>query len=178
MARISTVARPYAKAVFELALQSRELAGWQDQLEALALIAADPAMRAALASPKVTPEQLAGAMIDVAGAALKPQGANLVRLLAGRKRLAALPDILAQFVLLRREAEKKAEVEVRSAAKLGDAQRAAIKAALEKRLGRAVELVETLDPKLIGGAVVRAGDLVIDASVAGRLARLGTALLH
>lgn len=176
MAHTSTIARPYARAAFETARDAKDLAGWQAGLEFVAAVVADPAMQVAIASPKATPEALAAVIID--SGKLAPGLQNLVRLLARRKRLGVLPELLQQFVALKREAERKVEVELTSAVALGAAQRSAIQAALEKRLGRSVELKEAVDASLIGGAVVRAGDLVIDASVKGRLVRLADALTH
>ncbi len=106
MAQISTIARPYAKAVFALARDARDFDGWQRQLELLAGFAADPALRAALGNPKFATADLGRVLVESAGDKLAGPGRNLVMLLAERKRLAVLPEILAQFVALRRDEEK------------------------------------------------------------------------
>jgi len=172
MAQTATIARPYAKAVFAIAQGARDYDGWQRQLELLAGFARDPQLRAAAANPKHSGAEVARVMVEAAGDKLSTVGRNLVALLAERKRLTVLPDILEQFVALRREAEKVVEVELVTAvpADAGVQQRFA--KALEARLGRSVTLHNSTDAALIGGALVKAGDMVIDGSVRGRLAQL------
>jgi F-type H+-transporting ATPase subunit delta len=178
MAHTSTIARPYARAAFETARDAKDLAGWQAQLEFVAAVVADPAMQAAIGSPKASADAISAVITEAGKGRLSAGVQNLVVLLARRKRLAVLPELVQQFVALKREAERKVEVELTSAVALGAGQRSAIQQALEQRLGRTVELKEAVDASLIGGAVVRAGDLVIDASVRGRLERLGDALIR
>ncbi len=129
-------------------------------------------MKALLGNPHVTPEELAQLVSSIAGAKLGEHGANFVRTLAANRRLAFLPEIAALFDELKDAAEGVADVTVTSAAPLDDAQREKLAAALEKRLKRKVRLHCDIDPGLIGGAVVRAGDLVIDGSVSARLERI------
>lgn len=176
MAQTTTIARPYAKAVFAIAQQARDLDGWQRQLELLAAFAADPSLRRAIGNPKHAGADLARAIVDSAGDRLDAGGRNLVALLAERKRLAVLPGILEQFAALRRDAERVVEVELVTAvpADAGVQQRFA--STLEKKLGRGVKLHNRTDASLIGGAVVKAGDTVIDGSIRGRLAQLAVAL--
>lgn len=176
MAQTSTIARPYARAVFETARDKGAFAAWQAELELLAHIAADPAVRVALGNPKLETGQLAELVQGVAGDKLSAGGRNLVALLAERKRLVVLPEVLAQFVALRREAEKTVEVELVTAVPADAATQARFGAALEQRLGRKVELSNRVDAGLVGGALVKAGDLVIDGSVRGRLERLAAEL--
>jgi F-type H+-transporting ATPase subunit delta len=176
MAQTTTIARPYAKAVFEIAREARDYAGWQGQLELLAHIAADPGVRVAIGNPKVETKQVAELVLGVAGDKLSPVGRNLVAMLAERKRLAVLPEVLAQFIALRRDAEKTVEVELITATPTDAATQARFATALEKKLGRKVELKNRTDAGLIGGALIKAGDLAIDGSVRGRLERLAIPL--
>jgi F-type H+-transporting ATPase subunit delta len=176
MAQVSTIARPYAKALFEVARDARDFDGWQRQLELLAHIAADAGVRAAVSNPRVEAKAVAALVQGVAGDKLSPAGKNLVAVLAERKRLVVLDEVLAQFVALRRDAERTVAVELVTAVPADAATQARFAAALEKRLGRKVELKNRTDAALIGGALVNAGDMVIDGSVRGRLERLANQL--
>lgn len=176
MAQTSTIARPYAKAVFELARDARDFDGWQAQLELLAHIAADAAVRVAIANPKVETKRIAELVLGVAGDRLSPVGRNLVAVLAERKRLAVMAEVLEQFIALRREAERTVEVELVTATPADAATQQRFVAALERKLGRKVELRNRTDAGLIGGALIKAGDLAIDGSVRGRLERLANQL--
>lgn len=185
MSSNSTAARPYAKAVFELAFAGRSLAQWSKVLALSALVAEDKQFAGLLDSPRVTPQQLAEALIDIVtqalakdgGGSLDEQGKNLLRLLAEYRRLGALPQIAAEFEQMRADSENTVDVSVASAAPLNDAQLRAYSEALTKRLKREVRLHPTVDPSLMGGAILRANDLVIDGSVRGRLERLRSELI-
>jgi F-type H+-transporting ATPase subunit delta len=176
MSELTTLARPYAKAVFEVAQAAGDLAGWSDQLGFMAAVAHDPAIRAFLDNPKLTREAAAQTFIQVCEGHIDDQGRNLIRMLADNGRLILLPGIAALYEVLRAGAEGKVEARVVSARPVSDEQKAAITAALRKRLGREVELVCEVDVDLIGGAVIRAGDLVIDGSLRGRLEKLAASL--
>lgn len=183
MADISTVARPYAKALFDLANAERKLPAWSAALAAAAAVAGDDTARRALANPGLDDRQRAELVGSVASAVpggelfSAPEGKNLLRLLAENDRLTALPEIAAQFDALKVAAENKARVTVTSAAPIDDAQAADIKKSLERKLGRAVELTLAVDASLIGGAVIQADDMVIDGSVRSRLQRLADTLV-
>jgi F-type H+-transporting ATPase subunit delta len=172
MADKLTVARPYARAAFEEARGEDRLAQWSDSLKTAAQVVKDPRMENLLGNPQVTPEQLAQLLIDIAGPALGTHGGNFVRTLAANRRLAHLPEISAQFEALKDETQGIADVTVTSAAALDATQQAKLSGALEKRLKRKVRLHTEVDPALIGGAIVRAGDLVIDGSLSTRLERI------
>jgi F-type H+-transporting ATPase subunit delta len=172
MADRLTVARPYARAAFQEARAENRLSDWSEALRRAAAVVQDARVQSLLGNPQVTPEQLAQFFIDLAGPTLGEHGANFVRTLAANRRLAYLPEIAAQFATLKDEAEGSADVTVTSAAALSEAQRQQLAAALERRLRRKVRLHCAVDPQLIGGAVLRAGDLVIDGSLASRLARI------
>ncbi|MDX1594018.1 MAG: F0F1 ATP synthase subunit delta [Gammaproteobacteria bacterium] len=172
MAELSTVARPYAQAVFELAEAQGNLAAWSDMLAAATMVAADEAARRLLSSPGVSREQVADLFIEVCGDALDENGRNLIRVLAENRRLTLLEEIGAQYATLRAEAEKTVEAQVISAFELSEAQQEKLADALKRHLGRDVRLTCEIDKTLIGGAVIHAGDLVIDGSAQGRLNRL------
>lgn len=176
MSDTTTLARPYARAVFELAAAQEALPRWGEALEALAGVIASPSVQPLLASPRVSAAQIGEAIIDAAGDGLDEHGRNLVRLLAENRRLGLLPDIAAGFDALRAEAEKVVDVEVRSATEPGEAFRQRLVEALRQRLGRDVNVTYVTDPEVIGGAVIRAGDLIIDGSLRGRLEKLAASL--
>lgn len=171
MADKSTIARPYAKAAFEVAGAAR-LGLWSEALRAAAGAVADPRVEALLGNPRVLPEQLADLLIDVAGGRLDEDGRNFIRTLADNRRLDCLPEIAALFEHLKAEAEGTIDVAVTSAVPLTEAQQRGFAAALERRLKRTVRLKCAIDPQLIGGAVLRAGDLVIDGSLRAKLRRI------
>jgi F-type H+-transporting ATPase subunit delta len=172
MADKITIARPYARAAFDEARTHEALAPWSEALQVAAQVVRDPRVEALLGNPHVTPEQLAQLVTSIAGPKLGDAGANFVRTLAANRRLRFLPEIAARFDELKDTAEGVADVTVTSAAALNEAQRGKLAAALEKRLRRKVRLHCEIDPTLIGGAVVRSGDLVIDGSVSARLNRI------
>jgi F-type H+-transporting ATPase subunit delta len=172
MADRITIARPYARAAFEEAQTRKVLQPWSDALHVGAQVVKDPRIEDLLSNPRVTPEQLAQLLIDIAGPNLGEEGGNLMRTLAENHRLAYLPEISVLFDTFKDAAEGVADVTVTSAGELNDAQRQRISAALRKRLNREVRLHCEVDPSLIGGAILRSGDLVIDGSLRTRLERI------
>lgn len=179
MADQFTLARPYAKAAFEYASEHKAVAEWHNALELLAQVAAHPDMRPLLGNnPKVTPAMLVKLFTTLGDKPLDKAQHNFVHLLALNRRLALLPEIAAGFAALRAQAEKRVTVELRTASEVPGALQARIKAALEQRLHATVDLQTVLDENVIGGALLRAGDLVIDNSVRGKLERLAANLMH
>lgn len=176
MADFQTIARPYAQAVFQLAREKGSLAEWSDTLQLLGQIAADEQVQVILASPRFSAQQLEELFLDICGDRLDEAGKNLVRLLAENRRLVALPDLVRQYESLRAAEEGTLKARLISAQPVDDTVRAELAKALGKRLARTVELESEIDESLLGGAVIRAGDLVIDGSVRGRLKRLATGL--
>jgi F-type H+-transporting ATPase subunit delta len=172
MADKLTIARPYARAAFEEANKDSALASWSDALKVASQVVTDERVANLLGNPRVTPQQMAQLFIDVGGKGLGEHGANFVRTLAENGRLAYLPEISWLFEGMKDEAQGVADVTVTSAAALDAAQQHKLSAALEKRLKRKVRLHTQIDPQLIGGAVIRSGDLVIDGSLSTRLARI------
>jgi len=176
MAEPTTVARPYAEAAFKLAEDGRALAKWSEMLGALALVAQDARVRAAVSDPNLSDEQVAGLLIAILAGRLSAEGENFVRVLAYNRRLELLPFIHAQFDALKNEREGVVEAEVQSAFELSKAQFADIVQRLERKTGRKVKTRVSIDKELIGGVRVLLGDKVIDGSVRAQLAALETAL--
>jgi F-type H+-transporting ATPase subunit delta len=176
MSENSTLARPYAEAVFELAQSSGELDRWSEMLAFAAAVAGDESIRALDANPKVGRGQLEGLLLDICGERLDAHGRNMVRLLVENDRLAVLPGIAAHFESLKADAQSIVNATVTTAFELDDGQKATLAEALERKLGRKVELDTRVDSSLIGGVVVRAGDTVIDGTIRGRLRALATHL--
>jgi len=176
MAELSTIARPYAQAIFEQAQASGDYARWTDMLELLGVVAQDENLAPLLGSPRIGRQALADFVIEIADERLDEAGRNLVRLLAEGRRLALLPEIGVQYNALRAEAEGTIEARLITALPVDATACESIAAALSKRLNRKVTLTAETDASLLGGAVVRAGDLVIDGSVRGRLERMAATL--
>ncbi len=168
----TTIARPYAKAAFEEAHANGQLGSWSETLHNAAAVVQDLRVQDLLGNPSVTSPQLAQLVIDLAGPKLDELGRNFIGTLAENHRLAYLPEISLLFDALKDEAEGVIDVTVSSAAALDSKQRQALTAALERRLRRQVRLSCQTDPSLIGGAVLHAGDLVIDGSLRARLDRI------
>lgn len=172
MADKTTIARPYARAAFEEAKTHGGLAAWSEALAAGALAVRDARVTALLDNPKVSRTELADLLISIAAGKLDTAGGNFIRTLAENHRLPLLPEISVLFDELKNAAEGVADVTVTSAVALSPPQLKSLEDALAKRLKRQVRLHTELDPALIGGAVVRSGDLVIDGSLKGRLERI------
>lgn len=175
MAERITIARPYAKAVFKLAHGQQRLPQWSEALRVAASVVADPRVKALLGNPGISAEQLVGLVTEVGGAKLDEQAKNFIATLAVNRRLGFLPEIAARYEQLRADAERTVDVTVTSAVELSSEQKARYTRALAKRLGREVRLRCQTDPSLLGGAVVRADDLVIDGSVRAGLSQLAAA---
>ena len=175
MSQALTLARPYARAAFAIARDANALPAWSDALAFAARVAADPTVAALLGNP--------GLIQADATTLLAPEGAdamfgNFLGLLFENRRLPLLPEIAGMFDELRFEAERVVKAKVTSAVPMPAAELDTIKAALKKRFGRDVEVETAVDESLIGGAVIDAGDIVIDGSLKGKLGRLQAALAH
>jgi F-type H+-transporting ATPase subunit delta len=176
VAERATIARPYARAAFEYARDTRAFAEWSQGLRAAAEIVADPRLAALTKDPQWSQADLVSIITDVAGDKLNPAMQNFVRVLAENHRLLLLPEIAVHYEELRSQVENTVDVEVISAIALNSAQQDKLAAALSTRLKRKVRMQNSVDASLLGGAVLRAGDMVIDGSLKGRLQRLATEL--
>lgn len=175
MAESITVARPYAQAAFDEARKLGNLKGWSDMLQAAAQAVGNAEVRAVVTSPRVIRSQLEALMLALSGGNSKSEQ-NFIKLLTESQRLTLLPEIATHFEALRAEEEKSVDVLVTTAFELDEAQKQKMTAALKKRLGREIRLSCAVDNKLLGGAIIRAGDKVIDGSARSQLSELGTAL--
>lgn len=172
MAEKATIARPYAKAAFAYAQQHKALPRWSEALATASAVVADSRVAPLLGNPHVTPQQLVGLIAEIGGERIDENARHFFETLAVNRRLNVLPDIAVMFEVMRAEIENVADVEVTSAVELNEAQKQRLGTALRKRLKRDVRLHCSVDPTLIGGAIVRSGDMVIDGSLKARLGRL------
>lgn len=175
MAELTTIARPYAKAAFEFAVEHQTVEKWSDMLGFTAVVSENEAM-AALLTGGMANMQLAELFIDVCGEHIDTHGQNLIKVMAENGRLAVLPAVAEIFEQLRHEWAKEIEAQVVSASELSDEQKQQISVSLEKRLARKIKLNCSIDTGLIAGIVIKAGDLVIDGSIRGKLNRLSETL--
>lgn len=178
MAEKSTVARPYALAAFGLAKEKDELAKWSEMLQFAAMVASDETMQKYIGNPHISHDELCKMFLGVCDGQLTEMGANFIKVLVDNRRLDVLPEIALLYEQHRAEAERTVEAEVISAFPLSEAQQAMLADKLKQRLGRSVNLVAKVDNNLLGGAIVRAGDLVIDGSVNGQIDKLAQTLMH
>lgn len=178
MAENITIARPYAQAIFSTAQEQGDLSGWSDMVQFAAAVVSDPEMAALIDSPRFDKGQVAEIIIDVCGKKLNDAGRNMIRVLADNDRLEVLPEVAELYEAQRAAVEGTVVAEVISATALNNAQQKSIAEALKKRLGRDVTLECKTDESLLGGAIIRAGDVVIDGSVVGKLEKLASALAH
>jgi F-type H+-transporting ATPase subunit delta len=178
MAEKATIARPYAKAAFESARQHHAFETWSRVLATASSVVQDERVAPLLSSPRVTSEQLSDLISGIVGGDLDEQTRNFLATLASNRRLAFLPEIGSIYEALRAEEENTADVQVVSAVALSEAQQQRLATALKKRLKRDVRLHCEVDASLIGGAIVRAGDFVIDGSLKARLDRLAAEMTH
>lgn len=176
MSDYSVISRPYARAAFEVAQSEGQLAQWSEQLEAVNLVVTNDALAAVLQNPRVERQKIADLILEVAGQKLSQGVTNLIRLMADNRRLAAFPGVVEGFEALRAQAEARLPVTVRSATEMAAAQKKQLEAKLKARFGREVEAQYELDRELLGGAVIEAGDVIIDGSLRNKLERLRGAL--
>ena len=172
----TTVARPYAEAAFARARESEQIDSWTEALELLAQLAANEAMAEQIGNPNVPRERVRDILLEILGDRLSAEAQNLVKLLADNDRLSVLPEIARLFEVLKTEQRGVRQVHIRSAYAVDAAQQKKLAAALKAKLNAEVELTIEKDKALIGGIEIRADDLVIDASVRGKLQKLAAEL--
>ena len=175
MSELTTIARPYAKAAFDYAVENNTVAQWQDMLFFAAEVAKNDAMKEILTGA-LAADKLAEIFNNVCGEQLDQHGQNLIKVLAENGRLQALPDVSELYAAYKSEYDKQIDVDVTAAVELSDAQQTELSASLEKRLARKVKLNCNVDPALVAGVIIKAGDTVIDGSVRSKLNRLADAL--
>ena len=171
-----TLARPYARAAFEHARVAGELAQWQDALEQLAAVTRDHKVSVMLKSPSQTAQQRAENLAALIGDSLPASVVNLLMIMADNGRLSLLPEVAALFEQFKQAVESTVTVVVTSAYQLSDDETRVLRETMTSKLDRSVTLTSETDPSLLGGAIIRADDLVIDGSVRGRLDKLAGAL--
>lgn len=176
MADLSTIARPYAKAIFELARDNGKLKEWSAQLAALSQAVAQPELARLIGHPALSRTELTSVLSSALAKDLDAQGQSLLRLLSDNGRLKSAGFVAEQFEALRAEAESRVDVQVTTAAAVAKPQQDALVASIRKRLAREVTIAWKVDASLVAGALIHAGDLVIDGSVRGELERLQVAL--
>ena len=176
MAELTTLARPYAKAAFEHAQAHQQLASWSAMLGLAAAVSQDDTMQRVLKAPRLTCTDKATTFVEVCGDKFDAQARNFLSIVSENNRMELLPEIADMFELYKAEQEKSVDVDVTSAFALNDEQQDKLAKVLSARLNREVRLQVAEDAALIGGVVIRAGDLVIDGSVRGKLASLAEAL--
>ena len=176
MAEPSTIARPYAEAIYRLAETSGKLSQWSEMLADLSKVAADARIRAAMNDPNLSGPKVAGMFLAVLAGRLTGDAENLVRVLADNRRLELLGEIAAQFEALKNEHEGTVEAEIVSAFPLDQTQLQTLVAHLESNTGKRVKPLVSVDSELIAGVRVVIGDKVIDGSARAQLAALEAAL--
>ncbi len=172
---MKTIARPYAKAAFDFAVEKKAVDNWLTMLSFAAEVVQNKQMDEVINS-NLNAEKMAGVFLAVCGEQLDEQGQNLIKAMAANGRLSVLPAVVQEFAAMKAELDREVEAVVVSAAKLTKQQMAKIQASLEKRLERKVKLNCSVDKSLMAGIIIKAGDMVIDGSVRGRLSRLAETL--
>ena len=176
MSSLTTLARPYAKAAFELANGDNNLAAWDDMLSAVATMTSDEGMAGWLQSPHSTSAKAVEILVEAMGGEVDPRFQGFLSVLADNGRLSLCAEISRMFEQLRQQAEKRLQVRVVSAVALQESESERMQVALAKRFDSEVSLKNEVDARVLGGAIIYAGDQVIDGSLLGRLNRLETSL--
>jgi F-type H+-transporting ATPase subunit delta len=178
MSSITTLARPYAKAAFELAHDGDTLARWSEMLDLAGSMAGDESMMAILTSPEISSDVSLGLITEAGGELFNARFLDFLSVLSANDRLTVLPEIRRIYEKFRQEAEQRLQVRVLSAAALDESQAERMREALANRFGREIELESEIDAEVLGGAVIYAGDQVIDGSLRGRLNKLEQSLAN
>ncbi|WP_435337589.1 F0F1 ATP synthase subunit delta [Acinetobacter sp. LH3_13] len=177
MAELLTLARPYAKAAFAYASEQGATDNWSTALNLLSAAVQDEAFSAYLNRPELTPAEQVSIFAKVLGEYQTAAVSNFLTLLAENNRLALLPEIQAEYEQLKSQNNNNVDVVIESAFPLSAEQEQVLKAALEKRFNSTVSIAVEVNPALIAGVVIRAGDQVIDDSALNKLEKMRTRLL-
>ncbi len=166
---IAAVHRTYARALFDAAKENGRLAAVHQELSDFsAAVREVPELRTVLRNPELDPETKAGIVADLIGEA-DPLVQNFLRLAAEKGRIGEIEEIVREFDRLLAAEERRLEVELTTAYELSDEEASGILDQIEKASGRTVEASRKVDPNLIGGFVLQAGSMRVDASVRGRI---------
>jgi F-type H+-transporting ATPase subunit delta len=165
-------ANRYAKAIFELATEEGSVDEWSRELALIRAVFADSTARAILANPSVSLETRLEAVDELNLPGIGPEGLNLMRLLAARRRVEQMEEIVEHFEVLADEAAGRVRASVTTAIPLSEDERKKLAGDLSTQLGKDVRLVAQVDPAILGGLLLQVGDRLTDASVAGRLDQL------
>ncbi len=176
MSNINTLARPYAKAAYEFASAAGQVDAWSAMLALTAAAVKEPVVLKQLGKPELTQDGKVAFLKQLCEGKIDDAFGNFLKVLSENDRLTLLPMVYEQYEAIKAEANRTLEVEVESAFALSAEQLQTLAAALSKRLDRTVQPKATVNPALIGGLHIRAGDLVIDGSVRGKLNKLAEAL--
>lgn len=176
MADYNTLARPYAKAAFEYALSESKLSEWSSMLQLVADATSNPEVANLIKSPALTSKEKAELLLEICAKQLDAPGSNFIKLLSDKSRLPLIPVIAEIYEAFKAEQEKAVDAVITSAYELNKEQQQELSKALSKRLDRDINLEVKIDKRLIGGVIIRTGDLVIDGSLRGRLAKLADSL--
>ncbi|GAB1256695.1 F0F1 ATP synthase subunit delta [Aurantivibrio plasticivorans] len=176
MAELTTLARPYAKAAFEFAQGVNALERWSNMLTTVSTVVIQPAVEQFLSSPGITAEAKANKVVDICGDDIDNKVANFVHCLAHNKRLLLLPQIFQLFETLKDQKEEQVFVELVSAQEIDAQSEQTLADALSKKLSRQVNIKSSVDPELMAGVIIKAGDLIIDGSMRGRFEKLARAI--
>jgi len=175
MADLITIARPYAKAAFDFAVEKNDVDQWLEMITFIGQAASNADVVKMLKATTASNEA-ADLMIKLGGEQLNENGQNFMKVLAQNERLLILPEVSVLFAQYFDEYNKQVDADITSATELNDAQQADLAASLEKRLARKVKLNVSIDKSLVAGVIIRVGDLLIDGSVRGKLDRLSNQL--
>lgn len=176
MSDLSTAARPYAKAVYELASENNDTGKWSESLAYLSVVCNDEQVKTRLDDPTISREKIADLLISICGDKVDAQGGNLIKLMSESGRLSLMSEVTEIYEELVASSKGMIDAKMVSAFEVTDAQKESVIASLKKRFNKEVRLEVSVDADLIGGAVITAGDLVIDGSVKGRMAKMSTTL--
>jgi len=176
MAEISTIARPYAVATYQLGKEKKALKQWSEMLGFAAAVVNDAQMKAYIEDPKVNANDLEATLLKVCGDKLNEHGQNLIKVLVEYGRLSILPAISAAFEELKAQDEGTLEAQIIAASKPSAAETKDLVKRLEAKFGKKIEASVSVDPEIIGGIKIIVGDTVIDASVQGQLQNLAYTL--
>lgn len=169
------IARPYAKALFEIAEKDNSLDAWSDMLRMLTVIAQNKTIVELIKNPTISKEQRAALFIEIAKT-LTPLAQNFIRILAKSHRLPILPDIAELYEQMKLQAQQVVKVGLTTAVPVDEAYQQRLLQALKRRINGKIDLDMQVDKDILGGAIIHSGDLVIDGSIRGKLAKLSDTL--